>query len=267
MGWPITNGGGSFTRGNDAVESDSRSHSEGDALATPESTRLVSVVLCMPESSSAVGLRALIDAEPDIVLAGRVADCGRLVELVARTRPRIALLDLGVIGSSAIDVIRQLVEDENGPTDVLSLVDDTRHDLMFDTIRAGARAVARREGPVADIIAAIRALGAGTGYVAAGLSRHLLDHLARSNPPLRHGAHAGELTDRELEVLELMASGMSNSEIAAFLSVTERTVKYHVSNILDTLGVRDRLQAVSLVYRTGPIGRSSVLEYRFKTGL
>ena len=226
-----------------------------------------SVVLCMLESSSSVGLRTLIEAEPDIVLAGRVADCCRLVELAARTGPYVAVLDLAVIGPAAVDVTRRLVEPgDNGATQVLLLVNDVQHDVMFAAIRAGARAVAQREGPATEIIDAIRALGSGRGFIAAGLSLHLLDHLAASNPPLRTGAHADTLTDRELDVLELIASGMSNSEIAAILSVTERTVKYHVSNILDTLGVRDRLQAASLVYGTGPAGRSTVLRYRPKTG-
>jgi len=235
-------------------------------LAVPEQSRLVSVMLCMPESSSAVGLRALIDAEPDIVLAGRVADSGRLVELAAAARPRVALLDLPVIGTAAIEVTRQLVTGSNGATQVLLLVGDGRHELMFEAIRAGGRAVVHREGPVIEIIDAIRALGSGNGYVATRLSRHLLDHMAASNPPAPGLAHAEQLTDRELDVLELMAAGMSNAEIGAILSVTERTVKYHVSNILDALGVRDRLQAVSLVYGTGTVGRSTVLEYRPKTG-
>lgn len=223
-------------------------------------------MLCMPESSSAVGLRALIEAEPDIVLAGRVADSGRLVELAAAAGPRVALLDLPVIGTAAIDVTRQLVTGSNGATQVLLLVGDGRHELMFEAIRAGARAVVHREGPVIEIIDAIRALGSGTGYVATRLSRCLLDHLAASSPPGPGLAHAEQLTDRELDVLELMAAGMSNAEIGSILSVTERTVKYHVSNILDALGVRDRLQAVSLVYGTGTVGRSTVLEYRPKTG-
>lgn len=227
----------------------------------------VSVVLCVPESSLGVGLRTLIEAEPDIVLVGQDADAGRLVRLCGEVWPRVVVLNLASVGSAAIDVTLRLGQlGGRRNTQVLLLVDDSRHDVMFAAIRAGARGAALRDGPAGEIVAAIRALGRGHGYVAAGLSRHVLDHLAACPPPTEESSRAEELTCRERAVLELIAAGMSNSEIAGILSVTERTVKYHVSNILRTLGVRDRLQAVSLVYGTGPGGRSAVLGYRPKTG-
>jgi DNA-binding NarL/FixJ family response regulator len=129
-------------------------------------------------------------------------------------------------------------------------------DYIVEALRAGASGFLTKDAPAAELVAAVRAVAAGDAVLSPAVTRRLLDRVGRPLPPATPaGDGLGELTEREREVLQLLASGLSNAEIASALVLAEPTVKTHVSNLLGKLGLRDRVQAVIFAYEHGPVPR------------
>ena len=200
------------------------------------------------------GFRMILSAEQDLTVVGEAGDGAAAVEIARRLAPDVVLMDIRMPGMDGIQATRALagpgVED---PLKVLILTTFVLDEYVVEALRAGASGFLLKDSPPEDLVEAIRIVAAGEALLAPSVTRRLLDRVASRLPPAREDAipALSELTERELEVLKLVARGMSNAEIAEKLVVSETTVKTHVSRVLAKLDIRDRVQAVILAYETG----------------
>jgi DNA-binding NarL/FixJ family response regulator len=200
------------------------------------------------------GFRMILSAETDLTVVGEAGDGASAVELARRLRPDVVLMDIRMPGMDGIQATRALagpgVED---PVKVLILTTFGLDEYVVESLRAGASGFLLKDAPPEDLVEAIRIVAAGEALLAPSVTRRLLDRVASRLPPANEDTipALSQLTDREMEVLKLMARGMSNAEIAEKLVVSETTVKTHVSRVLAKLDLRDRVQAVILAYETG----------------
>jgi DNA-binding NarL/FixJ family response regulator len=202
------------------------------------------------------GFRMILSAEPDLQVVGEAGDGATAVELARRLRPDVVLMDIRMPGMDGIQATRALagpgVED---PLKVLMLTTFGLDEYVVESLRAGASGFLLKDAPAEDLVEAIRVIAAGEALLAPSVTRRLLDRVASRLPPAHDNTipALSELTEREMEVLKLVARGLSNAEIAEKLVVSETTVKTHVSRILGKLDLRDRVQVVILAYETGLI--------------
>jgi len=194
------------------------------------------------------GFRAVLEATGDIEVIAEAGDGREAVTAARTTRPDVILMDIRMPELDGIAAIRQLPGHR-----VLVLTTFGLDDYIIDALRAGASGFLTKDVPADELVRAVRIVAAGDALLTPGVTRQLLDRVARRLPaPVGAGpATLDELTEREREVLELLSRGMSNAEIAQALIVGEATVKTHVSNVLMKLGLRDRVQAVVLAYEIG----------------
>jgi DNA-binding NarL/FixJ family response regulator len=200
------------------------------------------------------GFRMILSAEADLQVVGEAGDGATGVELARRLKPDVVLMDIRMPGMDGIQATRALagpgVEE---PIKVLILTTFGLDEYVVESLRAGASGFLLKDAPPEDLVEAIRIVAAGEALLAPSVTRRLLDRVASRLPRANEDTipALAELTDREMDVLKLMARGLSNAEIAAKLVVSETTVKTHVSRVLAKLEIRDRVQAVILAYETG----------------
>jgi DNA-binding NarL/FixJ family response regulator len=200
------------------------------------------------------GFRMILSAEPDLTIVGEAGEGASGVEAARRLKPDVVLMDIRMPGMDGIQATRALagpgVED---PIKVLILTTFGLDEYVVEALRAGASGFLLKDAPPEDLVEAIKIVAAGEALLAPSITRRLLDRVATRLPPATDAAipALAELTDREMEVLKLVARGLSNAEIAEKLVVSETTVKTHVSRVLAKLEIRDRVQAVILAYETG----------------
>jgi DNA-binding NarL/FixJ family response regulator len=194
------------------------------------------------------GFRAVLEATGEMEVVGEASDGAEAISAARALRPDVVLMDVRMPNLDGIEAIRQLPNHR-----VLVLTTFGLDEYIVEALRAGASGFITKDVPADELVRAVRVVAAGDALLTPAVTRQLLDRVARRLPaPV--GASAGELaqlTEREREVLELLARGMSNAEIAEALVVGEATVKTHVSNVLMKLGLRDRVQAVVLAYEIG----------------
>jgi DNA-binding NarL/FixJ family response regulator len=196
------------------------------------------------------GFRLILDARPDIEVIGEAEDGEQAVDLVRKLAPDVLLLDVRMPNLDGIEATRQIVAAAS-PTRVIILTTFDLDDYVHDAIRAGASAFLLKDVRPADLVDAIRLVAAGNALLAPTALTRLLERFSSPRSREPDAALLQALTERELEILRLVAEGLSNAEIAARLVVSEATVKTHVSNLLRKLAVRDRVQAVITAYDTG----------------
>ena len=200
------------------------------------------------------GFRMILSAESDLTVVGEAGEGAAAVELARRLKPDVVLMDIRMPGMDGIQATRALagpgVED---PIKVLMLTTFGLDEYVVESLRAGASGFLLKDAPAEDLVEAIRVVAAGETLLAPSVTRRLLDRVASRLPRANEDTipALSELTDREMEVLKLLARGLSNAEIAEKLVVSETTVKTHVSRVLAKLELRDRVQAVILAYETG----------------
>jgi DNA-binding NarL/FixJ family response regulator len=209
----------------------------------------IRVLLADDEELVRTGLRLILAAEPDIEVVAEASDGGQAVERVAEHRPDVVLLDIRMPVVDGLEAARQMLA-AGSPSRIVVLTTFDLDDYVYDALQAGASGFLLKDAPAAQLIAAVRAAAAGDAVLAPSVTRRLLADFA-SRRPARPAAALEKLTDRESEVLQLMARGLSNGEIAHELYIGEGTVKTHVARVLAKLGVRDRVQAVVLAYQSG----------------
>ena len=201
------------------------------------------------------GFRMVLQAEPDLEVVGEAADGRVAVEQVRALRPDVVLMDVRMPGGDGITATEQIVAAHPG-TRVLVLTTFDLDEYAFGALRAGASGFLLKNAEPAELVAAIRTVARGDAVVAPRATRRMLDLMADKLPagdpaePRADDRLVG-LTPREREVLQLMAEGLSNTEIAERLVLSATTVKTHVGNVLAKLGARDRVQAVVVAYQTG----------------
>jgi len=200
------------------------------------------------------GFRMILSAEPDLTIVGEAADGASGVEAARRLLPDVVLMDIRMPVMDGIAATRALVgPGVENPAKVLILTTFGLDEYVVEALRAGASGFLLKDAPPDDLVEAIRIVAAGEALLAPSVTRRLLDRVASRLPPARENAipALSELTEREMEVLKLVARGLSNAEIAEKLVVSETTIKTHVSRVLAKLEIRDRVQAVILAYETG----------------
>jgi DNA-binding NarL/FixJ family response regulator len=194
------------------------------------------------------GLRMILDAEPDLTVVGDAADG---VDALARLRelaPDVVLMDIRMPRMDGLETTRRMVAQTDAKVVVLTTFDLDEH--VYAALAAGASGFLLKDAPATQLVHAIRVAAAGDALLAPSVTRRLIERFADDHAPGRPQLPA-DLTPRETEVLSLLAEGLSNAEIAERLVVGDATVKTHVARVLAKLGVRDRVQAVVLAYRSG----------------
>ena len=200
------------------------------------------------------GFRMILEAQPDIEVVGEATDGLDAVAAARRLRPDVVLMDIRMPRLDGLEATRRLAgPGAADPVRVLILTTFDLDEYVFEALRAGASGFLLKDTPPADLLAAIRVVAAGDALLAPSVTRRLLDRFAANlpDPAAVRPPALDTLTARELEVLGLVARGMSNAEIAEHLVVSETTVKTHVGRLLAKLNLRDRVQAVVLAYETG----------------
>ncbi|QXJ26688.1 response regulator transcription factor [Actinomadura graeca] len=211
----------------------------------------IRVVLVDDQALVRAGFRMVLDAQPDIDVVGEAADGRQVLDLLRTTRADVVLMDVRMPRMDGIEATRRVVA-ASGPK-VIILTTFDLDEYAFAAIKAGAGGFLLKDAGPAQLIEAIKSVHSGDAVVAPSTTKRLLDRFALHLPDAEDKALGAleSLTDRENEVLGLVARGMSNAEIAERLYVSEATVKTHMGRILMKLGLRDRVQAVVFAYETG----------------
>jgi DNA-binding NarL/FixJ family response regulator len=212
----------------------------------------IRVLLCDDQALVRSGFRMILEAREDIEVVGEAEDGAQALELTWRHRPDVILMDVRMPGLDGVEATRRLVE-AGAEGRVLILTTFDLDEYVFEALRAGASGFLLKDVQPAQLVEAIRVVARGEALLAPTVTRRLLDRFAHTlpGPPEKPPPELASLTEREREVLGLLAGGLSNAELAERLFVSETTVKTHVSSILRKLGLRDRVQAVVLAYQAG----------------
>ncbi len=214
------------------------------------SGRPIRVLIADDHALVRAGFRMILDATPEVEVAGEASDGAAAVEEARRLRPDVVLMDVRMPGLDGIEATRRIVALGGPPIRVLMLTTFDLQEYVFNALQAGASGFLLKDVPPAELITGIAVAARGDALLAPSITKRLIEEFALKAPaPPPPGLD--ELTAREVEVLGLLARGMSNAEIAAELVVSETTVKTHVAHVLMKLGLRDRVQAVVLAYEAG----------------
>jgi DNA-binding NarL/FixJ family response regulator len=203
------------------------------------------------------GFKAILDFEPDLEVVGEAEDGLDAVRLVAELHPDVVLMDIRMPHLDGLAATERIMATDDPPRVVVLTTFDL-NEYVYRALRAGASGFLLKDAPATRLVAAVRAAAGGDELIEPSITRRLVENFAPLEAPVDDGPppEFADLTDRELDVLKLVARGLSNNEIAAELVVAETTVKTHVGRILMKLGVRDRVQAVVRAYETGYVTRS-----------
>jgi DNA-binding NarL/FixJ family response regulator len=210
---------------------------------------MIRVLLADDQALVRGGLRLILQAEPDIEVVGEAADGEAAVREAVASRPDIVLMDIRMPILDGIAATRLLLA-ELDDLRVVMLTTFDLHDYVVDAFRAGASGFVLKTAPPEQLVAAIRTVHVGDALIAPASTRRLIEQVTRRD---NHGPALDMLTAREQEVLELLARGRSNAEIAQQLFIEPSTVKTHVASLLAKLGLRDRVQAVIYAYENGVV--------------
>jgi DNA-binding NarL/FixJ family response regulator len=212
----------------------------------------VSVLIVDDQALVRRGFRMILEAEEDIEVVGEAGDGAEAIAEARRLEPDVVLMDVRMPELDGIEATRRLLADGVNPTKVVMLTTFDMDEYVYDALRAGASGFLLKDVPPEQLIDGIRSVASGDALLAPSVTRRLIEEFVRSAPAL--GAPLPglqELTPREAEVLQLIAAGLSNAEIAKELYVSETTVKTHVAHVLMKLRLRDRVQAVVAAYESG----------------
>ena len=213
---------------------------------------MIRVVVCDDQELVRTGYVTIFGAQPDIEVVGEAADGRTAVDLVREVRPDVVVMDIRMPVLDGIEATRRLAgHGVADPVKVLVVTTFNLDEYVYEALRAGASGFLLKDAPPAQLLNGIRTIASGAALLAPEVTRQLVGRYAARIRPAEAAPGDAPLTPRELEVLRLIAGGLSNSEIAATLVISQETVKTYVSRILATLDLRDRVQAVVYAYRTG----------------
>lgn len=223
-------------------------------------TTTIRVLIADDQMMVRQGFTVLLNAEPDIEVVGQAVDGADAIAQVAELAPDVVLMDIRMPGVGGIEATRRLTEPVGATVKVLVLTTFDLDEYVYEALRAGASGFLLKDASADELAHAVRVVAAGNALLAPNITKRLIGEFSRvtaaaPRAPLRD--RVGDLTERETEVLTLIAQGLSNAEIAARLVVAEQTVKTHVSRILFKLGLRDRTQAAVFAYETGLVRPSA----------
>jgi DNA-binding NarL/FixJ family response regulator/class 3 adenylate cyclase len=225
-------------------------HPAPERAAPPEQIR---VVVADDQHLLRHGFRVILEAEPDIQVVGEAPDGRAAVDIVLRTRPDVVVMDIRMPEMDGLTAAERILSEEGLETAVLMLTTFDLDEYIYEALRIGASGFLLKDTPADRLLEAVRVAAAGDALLAPQITRRLIERFTVAVRPAPDSvpARLAELTARELEVLRLLARGLSNAEIAAELVLGDNTVKTHVAHVLGKLGLRDRVQAVVLAYESG----------------
>ncbi len=211
----------------------------------------IRVLLADDQELMRAGFRMILQSEPGMDVVAEAANGAQAVSQAQRHHPDVVLMDVQMPGMDGLQATRQIVGSAHSAVLILTTFD--REDYLFQALQAGASGFMLKNASPEDLISAIRIVARGDAMLAPELTRRLLDQFSHRSGMTQRPDLLDQLTERETEILRLVAAGASNAEIAARLMVGEATVKTHVSRVLAKLGLRDRVQAVVYAYETGVV--------------
>jgi DNA-binding NarL/FixJ family response regulator len=218
---------------------------------------MISVLLADDQALVRAGFRALLNAEPDIRVVGEAGDGLEAVRQAQQTRPDVVLMDIRMPGVDGLEATRRIAADPSlATTRVVILTTFELDEYVFEALRTGASGFLVKDTEPVELLRGVRAVAAGDGLLSPGVTRRVIGEFAGRTPqsrPVDPPVPLDQLTDREREVLVLVAEGLSNDEIAARLVISPATAKTHVSRTMIKLGARDRAQLVVWAYEAGLI--------------
>ena len=212
----------------------------------------IRVVVADDQGMVRSGFSILLNAQPDIEVVGEAVNGQEAIARVAELRPDVILMDVRMPVLDGLQATRQIMAADDGAPRVLVLTTFDLDDYVYEALRSGASGFLLKDASARELAEAVRVVAAGDALLAPGVTRRLIAEFARLGAPRAASRkNLDGLTERETEVLGLVARGMSNAEIAAHLVVAEQTIKTHVSRVLMKLALRDRAQAVVFAYESG----------------
>jgi len=219
--------------------------------------RPITVVIADDQRLLRTGFRVILEAEPDVTVVGEAGDGRSAVDVVTRRRPNVVLMDIRMPELDGLQAAERILARPDSTTAVVMLTTFDASDYVYEALRIGASGFLLKDAPTDRLLDAVRVAAAGEALIAPSITRRLIEQFTRGARPEPGGVPPAlaELTARELDVLRLIARGLSNAEIAAELILGESTIKTHVARVLSKLSLRDRVQAVVLAYETGLMAR------------
>jgi DNA-binding NarL/FixJ family response regulator len=211
---------------------------------------MIRVLIADDQALVRTGFRVIVNAEPDLEVVGETADGRETIEAVRTQRPDVVLMDIRMPNLDGIETTRRLAAAAHPPR-VLILTTFDLDQYVYDALRAGASGFLLKDASADELLQAVRVIAAGDALLSPSITRRLIADYAHRPPPSERPPALEELTPRELEVLRLIASGLSNDGIARELVLGKATIKTHVARIFAKLDLHDRAQAVVLAYETG----------------
>ncbi len=211
---------------------------------------MIKIVLADDQPLVRGGFRLILEGEEGVAVVGEASDGEEAVAAAQRLQPDVVLMDVQMPRVDGLEATRRIARNGAIHARVLILTTFERDDYVFEALRAGASGFMLKNATPEDLVRAVRIVAAGEALLAPSITRRVIEDYARHSSPSRD-ERLDHLTERELEVLRLLATGKSNSELAAHLYLGEGTIKTHVSHVLGKLGLRDRVQAVVFAYESG----------------
>jgi DNA-binding NarL/FixJ family response regulator len=226
------------------------STSSTSSTATDPGASPISVVIADDQRLVRAGFRVILASEPGIEVVGEAADGLQAIELARTLAPTVLLMDIRMPNMDGLAAARRVID--GGASRVLILTTFDADEYVYEALKMGASGFLLKDAPPDQLVAAVRCIAAGDALIDPSITKRLIGRFAHAvRPAAVQPAQLRELTQRELDVLRLVARGLTNAEIAAELVVEESTVKTHVSRILMKLALRDRVQAVVVAYESG----------------
>jgi DNA-binding NarL/FixJ family response regulator len=213
----------------------------------------ISVVLVDDQALIRTGFKMILESEDDIEVVGEASDGEQAISMARSVRPDVVLMDVQMPTMDGLEATGRIVREVTIPSRIVILTTFERDDYIFEALRAGASGFLLKNAPSEELVHAVRVVAAGDALLAPSVTRKVIEGFIRRPAHRSHEVELRRLTERETEILQLLATGKSNSELANHLFVGEGTIKTHVSNVLTKLGLRDRMQAVIFAYESGLI--------------
>jgi len=218
---------------------------------------VIRILLVDDQALVRAGFRMILDAEPDVDVVGEASDGREAIDQVRSLRPDVVLMDIRMPELDGLEATRRIIADfeTDGAPRILMLTTFDLDEYVYEALRAGASGFLLKDTPPEQLVAAIHVIAEGDALLSPSITKRVISEFVRGvgPKPASQFPRLDELTARELEVLKLIARGLSNAEIAKELFVSETTVKTHVARILMKLNLRDRVQAVVLAYEAGVV--------------
>ncbi|WP_209370468.1 response regulator [Brevibacterium renqingii] len=223
----------------------------GETSVPPPASETIRVAIVDDQAMVRQGFGALLDAQTDMAVVGDAENGAQVVDLVRRTSPDVILMDIRMPQLNGLDATRAVFSMPGEHPKVIMLTTFDADEYVFSALRAGASGFLLKDATAEDMITAVRVVFSGESLLAPSVTRRLIAEYVAGPTVVKDTAVLGQLTDREVDVMALVAKGLANAEVAAELFLAEQTVKTHVSRILSKLGLRDRAQIVVAAYESG----------------